>query len=61
MFARRWCGLFALILLVTLGVGAASAAANLVPVTRLGESRQPITPNDLRPADCAALNLTNRI
>lgn len=61
MRPRFWLWLSALFLLVALGVSAASAAANLVPVTWLGESRRTITPNDLKPAACAALSLTNLI
>jgi len=61
MRPRFWLWFSALFLLVALGVSAASAAANLVPVTWLGESRRTITPNDLKPAACAALSLTNLI
>lgn len=61
MRPRFWLWLSALFLLVALGVSAASAAANLVPVTWLGESRRTTTPNDLKPAACAALSLTNLI
>ncbi|MGB9801159.1 MAG: calcium-binding protein [Thermanaerothrix sp.] len=59
MRMRYW--LLGLILLVVLGVITASAAANIVPVTWLGATNLPITPNDLKPAACAALNLTNLV
>lgn len=61
MRPRFWLWFLALFLLVALGLSAASAAANLVPVTWLGESRRTITPNDLKPAACAALSLSNLI
>lgn len=59
MRMRYW--LLGLILLVVLGVITASAAANIVPVTWLGATNLPITANDLKPAACAALNLTNLV
>lgn len=61
MRPRYWLWFLALFLLVALGLSAASAAANLVPVTWLGESRRTITPNDLKPAACAAVSLSNLI
>lgn len=35
-----------------------SAAANVVPSPRIGELVHPLTANDLKPAECAHLNLT---
>lgn len=36
----------------------ALSAANVVPVTHIGDSQRPIRVNDLKPPQCAALNLT---
>jgi len=49
---------FALIGLVLIGVVSAIAATNTVPSSRLTDQSMPITANDLKPAACAALNLT---
>ena len=49
---------FALIGLVLIGVVSAIAATNTVPPSRLTDQSRPITPNDLKPAECAALDLT---
>jgi Ca2+-binding RTX toxin-like protein len=39
----------------------AAAAANSVPATRMGSSTRPITLNDVKPTDCAAITLVNII
>lgn len=46
---------------VLLSVFVASAATNTVPTTALDEVTLPITANDLKPAECDALNLTTII
>lgn len=53
---------FALVLavgLIILSMMSAMAAANTVPASRLGTATFPVTPNDLKPPECAALNLTS--
>jgi len=52
----------ALLLALTILLGgtlAAYAASNTVPATRIDDDSIAITANDLKPSDCAALNLTN--
>lgn len=60
MLTRRFFGLLALLglLLLTAGTVAAFAAANTVPPTHAADESRAITANDLKPAACAALNLT---
>jgi Ca2+-binding RTX toxin-like protein len=53
----RFAGIF-LIALIAVNVASAFAAANSVPATRLDDDTLPITANDLKPSECAALNLT---
>ncbi|MBU4457044.1 MAG: hypothetical protein KKA65_06095 [Nanoarchaeota archaeon] len=50
--------LFGLIALILASVITAVAAANTVPPSRLTNQSRPITANDLKPPQCAALNLT---
>lgn len=50
---------FGLIALILASVITAVAAANTVPPSRLTDQSRPITANDLKPPECAALNLTN--
>ena len=54
----RFAGIF-LIALIAVNVASAFAAANSVPASRLDDDSFAITANDLKPAECAALNLTN--
>ncbi|MBE9479372.1 MAG: hypothetical protein IMY80_05345 [Chloroflexi bacterium] len=54
----RFAGIF-LIVLIAVNVASAFAAANSVPASRLDDDSFPITANALKPAECAALNLTN--
>ena len=54
----RFAGIF-LIALIAVNAASAFAAANSVPATRLDDDTLPITANDLKPSECAALNLTN--
>ena len=54
----RFAGIF-LIALIAVNVASAFAAANSVPASRLDDDSIPITANALKPAECAALNLTN--
>jgi len=54
----RFAGIF-LIALIAVNFASAFAAANSVPASRLDDDSFPITANDLKPAECAALNLTN--
>ncbi len=53
----RFAGIF-LIALIAVNAASAFAAANSVPATRLDDDTLPITANNLKPAECAALNLT---
>ena len=54
----RFAGIF-LIALITVNAASAFAAANSVPASRLDDDSFSITANDLKPAECAALNLTS--
>lgn len=54
----RW-GWLALSVLILVGTISAFAAANIVPVTRLGEILRANTANDFKPPECASLNLNN--
>ena len=54
----RFAGIF-LITLITVNAASAFAAANSVPASRLDDDSFSITANDLKPAECAALNLTS--
>ncbi len=54
----RFAGIF-LIALIAVNVASAFAAANSVPATRLDDDTFPISANDLKPAECSSLNLTN--
>jgi Ca2+-binding RTX toxin-like protein len=38
-------------------VGVASTATNVIEASRAGQQNRPITPNDLKPPECAALDL----
>ncbi len=49
---------FGLIVLILASVVTAIAATNSVPSSRLTDQSRPITANDLKPSQCAALNLT---
>ena len=51
-------GLLALALVAAAVLVTALTATNTVPATSLGRTTQPITANALKPAACAALNLT---
>jgi Ca2+-binding RTX toxin-like protein len=42
-------------------VVAMSAAANSVPSTSAGRATESITPNDLKPPECAGMDLTNLV
>jgi Ca2+-binding RTX toxin-like protein len=50
---------FALVVLVLASVLTADAAANTVPQTRLTDQSRAITVNDLKPPECAGINLNN--
>jgi Ca2+-binding RTX toxin-like protein len=50
--------LVAMLLLVVISIGSASTASVTVPPTRLEDDSRGIAANDLKPAICAALNLT---
>jgi len=54
-------GLLVFALAVAAAFVVALTAANTVPATNAGRSTQAITPNDLKPAACAALNLTAKL
>ena len=56
----RFVGIF-LIALIAVNAASAFAAANSVPATRLDDDTLPITANDLKPSECAGINLTNII
>jgi len=56
----RLAGIF-LIALIAVNAASAFAAANSVPSTRLDDDTLPITANNLKPSECAGINLTNII
>ena len=56
---RLLLGIFLLLILVS--VGLAVTAANQVPVTGLGEASIGISANQLKPPECAGINITNVI
>jgi hypothetical protein len=47
-----------LVVLILVSSASAMAAANRVPVTAVEDVAMPITANDLKPPECASLNLT---
>lgn len=51
--------LLAMGLLAVVGIVSADTASNTVPPSRLGESTHAIGPNDLKPAACAGITVTN--
>ena len=53
--------IFGLGVLIFLSVGMVAATANTVPATRVDYNVSAITINDLKPAACAGLSLTNLI
>lgn len=52
---RRTAAAVALALLFAVGV--ASTATNVIEASRAGQQNRPITANDLKPPECAALDL----
>ena len=50
--------IFSLLLLIFMSIGTAVATSNTVPGTHVGRTTQTINANALKPAACAALNLT---
>lgn len=52
-------GVVGLVLLIVVSVSSAVAASNMVPQTRLSDTSRGITANDLKPAQCAGLNLSS--
>ncbi len=50
-----------LLVLVLVSLASVSTAANSVPATRAGSSSRSIGAQDLKPADCASLTLTNLV
>jgi Ca2+-binding RTX toxin-like protein len=53
--------LLAIFAVLVVGIGSALAASNTVPESGADEDVFAITPNDLKPSDCAALNLTSLV
>ena len=58
--ARR-AALVALVALLAVTMVTAMAAANAVPTSKLDDITRPITPNDLKPPECASITLTAKI
>ncbi len=50
---------FGLVVLILVSIGSAVAATNTVPPSRLTDQKRIIAVNDLKPAACAALNLSS--
>lgn len=63
MIARKLCWLAVCggLALLLASIGSALATANTVAQSRAGVVVQPITANDLKPIECAGLNLTTVI
>ncbi len=57
----RKLAIMMLLALIAGSVFSAVAASNTVPATKLSNSARPITPNDLKPPECAGINLTAKI
>ncbi len=55
VYRLAWLGLLAGILV---SVVSASAAANSVPLTGIWDAQRTITANDLKPTECATVNVT---
>ena len=57
----RWQALISLVLLfsITLGIIIGSANANIVPASYASESSHLVTANQLKPAECVSLDLSN--
>jgi Ca2+-binding RTX toxin-like protein len=53
--------LFIMLVMVIMTSGSAVAAANSVPVTRITDIRRTITPNDLKPPECASITITRLV
>jgi Ca2+-binding RTX toxin-like protein len=49
---------FGMLGLILLSIGTASTNSNSVPPTQLGVNTQGINANDVKPAECASINLT---
>jgi len=50
------------LLLVSISAGTALAGANSIPVSNIDDySSPPITPNDLKPPECASINVDNLV
>jgi Ca2+-binding RTX toxin-like protein len=56
LYRMVWLGLLVLILI---SIFSAFATSVTVPVSRVGDMTYPITANDLKPPECAGLDLTN--
>ena len=52
---------FALVLLVLVGIMTAAAAANTVPTSHLTDQTTAMTANNLKPSQCASYNLTSLV
>jgi hypothetical protein len=59
MWKFRRLAFISLLVLIMLSLMTALAASNTVPASRLDDSRTSTDVNDLKPAQCAGLNLTN--
>ena len=58
MRSRRLAAAVAALLLLVLSIPLGNTAANGVPTTKAGDDSRSITPNDLKPIECAAISLT---
>lgn len=54
-------GLAVLLAVALAGSGSVLTASNVVPATKAGQVVQAIGPNNLKPSQCAAITLTNKI
>ena len=57
----KWVVIFGMVIVIAISVMAALAAMNTVPVTLTTDQIFTISPNNLKPDQCAGLTLTNKI
>jgi hypothetical protein len=57
----KWVVIFGMVIVIAISVMAALAAMNTVPVTLTTDQIFTISPNDLKPPECAGITLTNKI
>ena len=62
MFPRRtWLAIFALALLALINIGIGQTASNPTPLTHASDTAEAVTPDTLKPSQCAGLALTSLV